>query len=125
MKPNKIRILSTDFKIKWMDKEQEEIHDEFGHMSSSTQTISISSCLSPTKTADTFLHELFHAIFYMASLDDIIKNVENEKEREELVCSQLGSILQTVIMQNPGVIEWYLELLRKPSEPTMEEILYP
>lgn len=115
-KPKKINILGTDVQIRFFgENERRELDGRLGHWCSGSQTIAIAENLSSTATADSFLHEVLHAISWFLSFKKQIDNSKNTVDCEELIVSQLASSLQSVIRSNIEVFAWYCNLI-KPIE---------
>lgn len=60
---------------------------------------------SGSQAADTILHEIIHAIFAVWSVD--------VKRGEEHIVSVLGTSLTQIIRDNPGLIAWLQETVKK------------
>ena len=96
MRPDKIRILSTVYKIQWVSRGVAQ--GACGWHDGSTNTIGIREEAHPSEIADTFLHEVLHALWRMLALGN--------EARNEGVCTVLATGLATVWNENPDVFEW-------------------
>lgn len=65
---------------------------------------------SGSMAADAILHELFHAIFLIATLkDETLRGVQSE----ERIVSSFGTYFAQIIRDNPELIKWMLETVKK------------
>lgn len=122
-RPSKINILGTDVKIRFFDdKERMELDGRFGHWCSNSQSIAICESLESTVMADTFLHEVLHAIAWFLCFKRQIENYKNVVDLEEVLVSQISTSLQSTIRSNVDVFAWYASLLHG-GEQYQEKIL--
>lgn len=102
--PPTIKIGGYDFRIiLWTDDEAAGAH-RYGECSSVEQVIRLRrNFATPFKAADTFLHELLHAIYWAWGVDDA--------DKEERIVNLLGTALLAVHRDNPWLGLWLTETL--------------
>lgn len=66
--------------------------------------IKVDPNLSDSMTADTALHELLHALYYLVPI--------MKKDGEERTVTALATHLTTTFAENPEFTKWYLNLLK-------------
>ena len=77
----KINIMGVDYKIKYVDKVNDE--DGWGQIDNSTTTIRINSSLSKQNIYNTLLHEITHCLLYklgkpkLSSKEDFVEAFSN------------------------------------------------
>ncbi len=98
-RPTSIRILSTVYQIQWVQRGVAQ--GALGWHDGGSSTIGIREDAHPSEIADTFLHEVLHALWRMLALGDAARN--------EGVCTVLSTGLVTVWHENPEVFEWLKE----------------
>ena len=102
-RPTTLKILNLDFSIKWIDKTTENGAQKFGWCNCNDQVIGISREIHPKKTADTFLHEVLHALNFALDIKD--------GSKEEEICNRLSSGICCVWIDNPKAFAWWQSLL--------------
>ena len=102
-RPTMVKVLNFDFEVKWVDKDAEDGAQKFGWCNCNTQIIGISSANKPKQLADTFLHEVMHALNWVLGIKDGVK--------EEEICQRLSSGICCFWIDNPKTLEWWSALL--------------
>ena len=105
-RPDKILVLSNWFEIHWLDQAASDATKSFGTCNTNTQVITISCGMKPTLIADTFLHELIHALCWQM---DIPHNLDGITE--ENICRRISTGLTAVWVSNPEAFRWWASLL--------------
>jgi hypothetical protein len=81
--------------------------DDFGNMDHAGDRINISKRLKGLNRVEVVVHELFHA---MANIWSIDKHLE---EKEEAIVDSFGNAFVTVVKDNPGLLEWILNEVKE------------
>lgn len=111
-RPSKIKILNLDYEIEWVDRDWTDQTGAFGCQSIAHQTIRVSISTKPQATADTFMHEVMHAICDGMGLKD--------EDNEEAYVTRLASGLCTVWRDNPKAWAWWQAQLKPPRKKKRE-----
>ena len=98
--PKRVRILNLTWDVEFVNN---DISDALGWCDYDNQTITLYTKQSTESLADTFQHEILHALFYAMSIDS--------KTDEEKVVSKISTGLNSVWSQNPQAFKWYSSLL--------------
>lgn len=116
-RPTEIRILSTVYKIEWVTKGAAQ--GACGWYDGGNDVIGIREDMSPSAIADTFVHEIMHALWRLMSL--------GPEARNEGVCTVMATGLVTVWSQNPEVFAWLNNQITEvaPSEDSSEPLSNP
>lgn len=101
-RPNAIKVLNLDYTIEWCDDDWREQTASHGQHCYARQMIRIQRT-TPQIEADTFLHEVMHAIADAMSISD--------GASEEEFVSRTATGLITVWRDNPAVWKWWSALL--------------
>ena len=99
MKPTKLKIISFDVHIEWVDGNLASENNFKGQWSSDFLVIRISNKLKGWILADTFIHEVLHAINYALGQDD--------SSGEEDFVRSLSPGLIAFKRDNPHAWEWW------------------
>lgn len=99
-RPTKIKILNLDYTVQWEKGEWHEETGNYGTQDLRRQTIRVDKEATPQAQADTFLHEIVHAIF------DAMGLAEKDMP-EEPVARRLATGLCTVWKDNPKAFRWW------------------
>lgn len=102
-KPKRIRILNLSWKVEFVDKAISTASESLGWCDYDNQTISLFEDQSNESMADTFLHEVLHALFYAMG-------IEPTGDEENVIC-RISTGLCTVWSTNPLVFRWWQSLL--------------
>lgn len=86
---NKIRVGGIDYTVELVPKLAER-HNLYGQVTFGDSHIRIDDSLSLTRTNETLIHELTHAIFFEAGYDD----------HEEEMVRRIASVLHQVLRDN-------------------------
>lgn len=101
--PKSVRVGPHDIRFRQMEAAEEK--DDFGYFK--TDALEISLCkeyAAGTLAVDTVLHELLHAVWFVAL---------KETAAEEHVCTVMATQLTQIIRDNPELIAWLQETVRK------------
>jgi len=101
--PDKVKIGPFDYDVKWFSREEENRNGRYGYTDSNEFEIGVSDRLPAKKKADTFMHEIIHALADIMHLDD--------KIGEEEIASKFGVALTTFARDNPLTMLWWVKLL--------------
>ena len=100
--PSQIRILNRLWAVKYLDESIPDSHNAWGWCDPGSQTIFIFRNQKQDCLADTFLHEIIHAIY-----DSLGMNVAEE----ENTVHRIATGLCTVWRDNPATFKWWQSLL--------------
>ena len=92
-RPTKVMILNQVFKVEWVDT-----CENHGCVDLDKCVIQMAKGYSKQTTADTFLHELLHAINHLMGITD--------SSTEEEATTRQATALCTVWTHNPQVFQW-------------------
>lgn len=101
-RPKTIKILNLRYKIKFVKDTERTASEADGWCDPSNQTIAIYDGLPREAMADTFLHEVIHAIGNVMGI---------EWGSEESVARRVATGLCTVMKANPSAFRWWQSLL--------------
>tara|TARA_Y100001938_G_scaffold135908_1_gene198116 strand:- start:3774 stop:4097 length:324 start_codon:yes stop_codon:yes gene_type:complete len=102
-RPKRIRVLNLSWKVDFVDKGVSKASESLGWCDYETQTICIFEDQTPESMADTFLHEILHALFYAMGIEPT--------GDEENVITRISTGLCTVWSTNPLAFRWWQTLL--------------
>lgn len=100
--PTTLKIGAHDYKIEWFTHATGDALKEWGFCHVDEQTIGLSKRMGRTKAAETFLHELLHALTWLFDL-------EAKQEAEEHYVCRLARGLTIVFRDNPALLPWLRE----------------
>ena len=102
-----IKIGYADVKIRLLDKKESPkwCKDHFGEYDSNKSEMLINSNLTKIEEANTFLHELLHASFWISGLSTE-GGVLEPKKREEIVVHALANNLAQVFRDNKWILPY-------------------
>lgn len=102
-----IKIGYADIKIKLLNKKESPkwCKDHFGEYDSNKSEMLINSNLTKIEEANTFLHELLHASFWISGLSTE-GGVLEPKKREEIVVNALANNLAQVFRDNKWILPY-------------------
>jgi hypothetical protein len=103
-KPTQCKVGALKVKIRWNKK----LKDYGTFAVDSVPTITIRSGLDSTLMAETFLHELFHLLWWTSTATD----PDTDTSPEEAIVSRLSSALMNFWHQNPRIHDWWTSLIR-------------
>lgn len=104
-KPNSIDIFNLTYEIRWENKEEHLPDDHYGRCSPAVPALVFWMPQSDQHLADSFLHELIHAINRHHGVD------ADESMTDEEIATRISSGLLTIWKQNPRIFRWWLKLL--------------
>lgn len=76
--------------------------DDCGQYEEKTNAIHLAKGLSPDMERTTLLHELTHAVIFVAGLRDDLK----EKDSEERFCNLFALLLHDLLRKNPRFVRY-------------------
>ena len=103
-RPRRVRILNLSWTIEFVDKAISTASDALGWCDYGRQTISLFEDQSNESMADTFHHEILHAVFYAMGIDP--QNCD-----EENIVQRISTGMCTVWSNNPLAFRWFQSLL--------------
>jgi hypothetical protein len=106
-KPKKIQILNLVYKIRWVDNAIQIGSEAQGWCDFENQLIVINGDNSAQIIAETWLHEVLHALLFALDLTDAA-----EIDHEQIV-SRTATGLCTIWKQNPAAFKWWTEQIKK------------
>jgi len=74
-----------------------DIHGIYGQCSTKDLSIDVVTTGDPTIVLDTFIHEIYHAIWYFSNILD--------SDREERVVTTLTTAFTAVLIDNPELVK--------------------
>ena len=102
--PKFVRVGPFDYAIEHLPEIEVERHSRWGDCWPGQFVIRIAPSIpTAVKVADTFLHEVTHAIF-------AVMNIE-EGDKQERVVAAIGTGLAQVYRDNPWLLSWLAECL--------------
>ena len=102
-RPKRVRVLNLSWKVDFVGKGISKASESLGWCDYETQTICISDEQTRESMADTFLHEILHALFYAMG-------IEPTGDEENIIC-RISTGLCTVWSANPLAFRWWQSLL--------------
>ena len=110
--PKVVRIGCYPFKVEVREFEDHEAEGTFGHMNPINQKIALRPGMTPQNLANTFIHEVMHAIyFYMRP-----NHSESPYETEEEFVLKGANGLVTFWQDNPKATAWWQKILKMDGE---------
>lgn len=106
--PQPVVIGAYNFEVRFMSVEMAEKEQQWGYCDFSTQTIWLLETLTGVHFAIILLHELFHAMHYVAGLDD--------SSSEESFTHGQANAMVTLMRNNPEVWDWINGYIREAQE---------
>lgn len=94
LRPKKVRILGREYKVKYSD--------DVGALGTCAPTqcrIEIAEDQHPVEEADTFVHEIFHALFFLM-------DIGLTEKQEENVVRKLATGFTQVLLDNPHLLTY-------------------
>lgn len=107
-KPKALRIGHYVFEIRWYGATEQEREAKYGYSHAGTQLLAFADNQKPEMLADTFLHEVLHALMWFFQMQ---QNIE-----EEQVATRMATGICMVWSQNPETFTWWRGLLEGTSE---------
>lgn len=103
--PKSVRVGCYEFCIEIGEIEDHESAREFGHVNLANQKIRIRPNMRPHNLANTFIHEVLHAIHWVYGL-------YSGKPDEETYTTQGANGLCAFWQDNPEAVAWWGEVLQ-------------
>lgn len=103
--PKKVRIGFQSYEIRIMDKDSGDINLICGSSHALKQVITITDQMVPQQVANTFLHEVIHAIHHVYGLQH--REDPSEEEYTNLTTNGLSAFIQ----DNPEAMLWIMDSL--------------
>jgi hypothetical protein len=105
-KPVRVKVLSTDYEIIWMDAATVRMSDKLGSHDGWMSKIHLVAEMSePTALAGDFLHELFHALYCLSASFDA------ENFNQEHAARIVSTGMTAFWRDNPLTFKWWQSLL--------------
>ena len=104
--PKTVRIGPFTFVVRWFDKTMWDVKEKDGWCDHDHQVIALYEGFSVERVAETFLHEVTHAVIGQAFLWG-----EDSTPSEENVVHVLGIALTAFWIQNPAAFRWWSKLI--------------
>lgn len=101
--PKSIRIGYRDFAIEQWDSRHAVASSRYGECDKMNAVIRVDTQFGPIKAANTLLHEVMHAAWTMAGLDD--------SEEEERTVTSMSNVMTQVWRDNPDFVHFMSESL--------------
>lgn len=98
-RPDYIDASCYRIKIEWMSSDTAKERNEFGSFTASTLTIRVDETRDISKQANTLLHEILHAGWWIFNLDE-------EQEAEERAVTCVANFMSEIWRRNPQAVEW-------------------
>lgn len=108
--PKAVRVGCYQFRVEVTEFEDHEAEMTFGHMNPISQKIRVRPGMTPQNLANTFIHEVLHAIHWWLACDPGAQDVEEEYTLKG--ANGLCAFLQ----DNPKAVSWMQRLLKIESE---------
>ena len=103
--PKEVRVGYLFFKIEVRDNEDHEAEGTFGHMNVISQKIRIKPDMNPQNLANTFIHEVMHAI-------NMNMGVLGKEGDEEMFVEMMANGICMFWQDNPEACEWWEKTLK-------------
>jgi hypothetical protein len=107
MRPSTMNILGLEYEVKWTDKDDSG-GDKLGWCDFSGLTIYVVGDQPKTALANTFLHEVIHAVHYGMGI--------NSTDEENLTNRTTNGIC-AVMAENPSAFKWLSSMLTPRKKP--------
>lgn len=106
--PKSVRVGCYEFMVSVGSYEDHEMERSFGHANLLRQTISVRPGMSSQKLANTFIHEVIHAIHWVYGL---MRSGEELQPTEEEYTTLTANGLCAFWQDNPQAAAWWQQLL--------------
>lgn len=104
--PGSVRVGCYEFLVEVGEVEDHEAEGTFGHVNYQSQKIRVRPGLNARNLANTFLHEVMHAIHWFHDLDD--------NSDEEAFTTRSANGLCAFWQDNPEAVSWWYRVLQTP-----------
>ena len=108
MRPSQLNILGMDYKVKWTETD-ESGGDKLGWCDFAALTIYVAEDQPKPALANTFLHEVIHAVNYGMGI--------NSADEENLT-NRITNGICAAWRENPEAFKWWASLLKVRKKPT-------
>lgn len=102
--PKSVRVGCYLFRIEVAEFEDHEAEGSFGHMNPISQKIRLRPGMTAQNLANTFIHEVLHAIYFYLR--------PNDEEGEEAYVTNGANGLCAFWQDNPEAVKWWVNLLK-------------
>lgn len=106
--PRAVRVGCYVFRIEVREFEDHEAEGSFGHMNPISQKICLRPGMNAQNLADTFIHEVLHAICWFHEIGSFGTGDDPEEEFVTKIAHGLCQFWQ----DNPKAVAWWSKLLR-------------
>ena len=106
-KPTKVQVLNLKYAIRWVDNAIQIGSEAHGWCDFENQLIVINGDNSPQIVAETWLHEVLHALLFALDLADT-SNISHEQ-----IVARTATGICTIWKQNPAAFKWWSDLMKK------------
>lgn len=106
-KPTKVQVFNLEYSIRWVDNAIQIGSEAHGWCDFENQLIVINGDNSPQIVAETWLHEVLHALLLALDIVDT-SNADHEQ-----IVSRTATGLCTIWKQNPDAFKWWTEEMKK------------
>jgi|TARA_R110001592_G_scaffold193163_2_gene440256 hypothetical protein len=106
-KPTKVQVFNLEYSIRWVDNAIQIGSEAHGWCDFENQLIVINGDNSPQIVAETWLHEVLHALLLALDIVDT-SSVDHEQ-----IVSRTATGLCTIWKQNPDAFKWWTEEMKK------------
>lgn len=101
--PTAIKVGHRDFQVQIQDRDWSDRHSANGQCSKDQGLIHIAGHLSGALAAESVLHEVMHAAWYVWRVED--------GDDEERTVTTLTMALSCIFRDNPDFVDWYMKTL--------------
>ena len=106
-KPTKVQVVNLEYAIRWVDNAIQIGSEAHGWCDFENQLIVINGDNSPQIVAETWLHEVLHALLLALDIVDT-SSVDHEQ-----IVSRTATGICTIWKQNPAAFKWWTEEMKK------------
>lgn len=110
--PKAVRVGCFQFKVT-MGAIEHDMTSSFGFMAPSMKLISVAPNMSAQELANTFMHEVIHAIHHVYGL---MRHPEDPQPSEEEYTNLTANGLCAFFQDNPQACAWWMKTLRAEGE---------
>lgn len=111
--PKRVKVGSYFFRIEVRDFEDHEAEGSFGHMNPINQKIRLRPGMTAQNLANTFIHEVMHAIYWFHSAGhfSLANGEQTIRDIEEEYVTKGANGLCAFVQDNPRAISWWRDLI--------------
>lgn len=107
--PKRVRVGCFWFRIEVAEFEDQEADGTFGHMNPINQKIRLRPGMTPQNLANTFIHEVLHAINWLSGAG--VHTSESYNLTEEDFVTKTAHGLASFWQDNPKAVAWWARTL--------------